>query len=149
LVCIDDICQCQEPAIWDPVKQACLAPLGEICSSATAGSVGCLDPNAFCVGKYAFELNRCECFPGFVESQGICIKDPSTSNCGCPDGNVFDCAGKPCGNYPLPNDPNRFVQCSEGTGVIHSCPEYLVFNAEISLCDVPVITIPVQTSTTG
>jgi hypothetical protein len=133
LVCIDDVCQCQEPSIWNVEKQACLTELGEIC-----GGTGCIDPNAFCVGKHQFEFQRCECFPGFTESQGKCIKDSSVSNCGCSgSGNTFDCTGKPCGNYPIQNDPTRFVQCTEGTGIVHSCPPPLEFNADISLCDMP------------
>jgi hypothetical protein len=133
LACIDDKCLCQDDTLtWDSELKSCVAQFGQSC---TSPATRCSDPNAYCGG----EGYTCICYPGHIRENNVCIPEPN-KYCECaPNGseNLFDCAGKPCGFYSLKNNPARYVQCSEGTGIVHDCPQGLEFNETISSCDYP------------
>merc|ERR1712168_664982 len=39
--------------------------------------------------------------------------------------------------FTVESDPTKFIQCSNGQPVIHTCPTKLVFNLELRVCDRP------------
>jgi hypothetical protein len=134
LACIDDKCLCEDERLtWDSELKSCVAQLGEVCSGHHRV---CSDPNAYCAGTGGL---TCICHPGYIRENNVCTPEP-TKYCECgpngnESGNLFDCASKSCGYYALTNNPTRYVQCTEGTGVVHECPQGLVFNETISTCD--------------
>lgn len=47
------------------------------------------------------------------------------------------CKGKNDGNYPIPNDPYSFYQCSNGVSYTQKCQGTLVYNPSCDCCNWP------------
>ena len=55
-----------------------------------------------------------------------------------PDEGDVSCEGLDDGTYlPNPRDKGSFYMCHDGVPVLHQCPDSLVFNPEINVCDWP------------
>jgi len=64
-------------------------------------------------------------------------EEPTEAPTEAPEEPDFDCSSLSCGYYPVRNSVRDYVHCSEGQGVVHSCPNDLEFNPEVSTCDYP------------
>jgi hypothetical protein len=64
-------------------------------------------------------------------------EEPTEAPTEAPEEPDFDCSDKSCGYYAVRNSARDYVHCSEGQGVVHTCPSDLEFSPRWSTCDLP------------
>ncbi|XP_039605054.1 chitin-binding domain protein cbd-1-like isoform X1 [Polypterus senegalus] len=62
--------------------------------------------------------------------------DWPSSGCGCNPLPNF-CTGKANGNYPVPNNPDSYINCQNGNPTLMQCPAGYIFNAASGQCEMP------------